>query len=1260
MRKSDIKSRYVTSFLSRRFARPFIYSVILALVGFSLASAYRPARAALTYVVVNVLDTGGACLPGPIPGCTLRQALTTAVTGNSITFAIPGAGPFTIMPASLLPTISQGITIDGTTQLGASCGPAFALQIVIDGTSAPGAIGLLFGAGSQGSIVKGLVIDNFNNDGIVFQNSGSNTLTCSMIGTDSSGTIAQPNTGAGIAIFGGTNTTIGGIVPTARNIISGNGAQGIDIRNAGTNTNFVEGNYIGTDLTGSLPLGNLNAGVSIQVGAQLNTISGNLLSDNAQGIALRDPGTSGNIVTGNLIGTNAAGTGALGNVGDGIDIFVQASGNRIGGTTPAERNIVSSNLNRGIAVLDPGTNTNTVEGNYVGTDITGTLALGNTNTGIVVFNGAQLNTVSGNVASGNGLSGIDVKNSGTTNNTITGNFVGTNAAVTLPLGNLGAGIALFNGAQSNTVSGNVSSGNRFSGIDVLSAGTNNNTITGNFFGTNATGTLALGNQNNGIAIYGTAQTNTVSGNIASGNAWSGIAVDGAGTNGNIVVGNKIGTNAAGTAAVPNTQPGVVIFNGAQGNQIGGTTPAERNIVSGNIGSGIDVTGAGTNTNLVEGNYVGTDITGTLALGNQFGGVQIFNGAQLNTVSGNVISGNVTNGLAVDGAGANGNTIIGNFIGTNAAGTAAIPNTTYGVGIFTGASNNRLGGTTPAERNIISGNTIQGVGVDDPGTDSNIVEGNYIGVDITGMVPLANGSTGVTIFNGTTNNRVGGTTPAERNIIAASGGSGVRVHDAGTTGNVVEGNYIGTNVSGTSFAGFGNALQGIDIYNGANGNTIGGTAPGAGNLVAGNGQNGIRVADVGTSANNVWGNLVGTNSGGTPLSNAQNGILIGVGASANFIGGTAAGQGNTIAYNVGAGVLIFTLGNNPVRGNSIYSNGALGINYTIPSGSVPVFTSTGTVGYNYQISGTLTATASTTYAIDFYASAVGDPSGSGQGQNYVGTATVTTDAAGNASFGPVTFPIVGGRAVLSATATGSSGSGDTSKFSVDATVILPNPPVTASGGGSGSGSGGACLALTLTTPQQTVLTDEQVTLSATLTNNCGQALNNMVVIVQVGQPLTILSPNPNCRQVTFTVGTLNSGQQFIGSVLVSTRSVQSASVTTLPAIVAQTDGRQLASFIRRPFAPQSMSALRVQTVVNVVEARWDDQNVRTASQTLNVIPNGSLPGTGEHPEAAQLGTTSGLWVFAAFGLIVGLIRAVTKFKFKFTVCHRVIGFKEQTV
>ncbi len=164
----------------------------------------------------------------------------------------------------------------------------------------------------------------------------------------------------------------------------------------------------------------------------------------------------------------------------------------------------------------------------------------------------------------------------------------------------------------------------------------------------------------------------------------------------------------------------------------------------------------------------------------------------------------------------------------------------------------------------------------------------------------------------------------------------------------------------------------------------------------------------------------------------------------------------------------------------------------------------------------------------------------------------------------------------------------------------------------------------------------MTLSATLTNNCGQALNNMVLIVQVGQPLTILSPNPNCRQVTFTVGTLNSGQQFIGSVLVSTRSVQSASVTTLPANVAQTDGRQLASFVRRPFAPQSMSALRVQTVVNVVEARWDDQNVRTASQTLNVIPNGSLPGTGEHPAAAQPGTTPGLWVLAAFGLIVGLI------------------------
>ncbi len=776
MRRSDIESRYVTSFLSRRFARPFIYSLILALMGFSLASAYYSARAASTYVVVNVLDTGGACLPVPIPGCTLRQALTTAVTGDLITFAIPGVGPFTIMPASSLPTIIQGITIDGTTQPGASCGPAFNLLIVIDGTSAPaGTIGLSFAAGSQGSIVKGIVVDNFTNDGIVFQNSGSNTLTCSMIGTDATGGIAQPNTGNGISILSGTLTTIGGTTPAERNIISGNGGQGLDISNPGTNTNFVEGNYIGTDVTGTLPLANQFSGVDISNGAQSN---------------------------------------------------------QIGGTTPAERNIVSGNgslAGGGIGVHDLGTNNNFIEGNYVGTDVTGTLAVGN------VFDG--------------------------------------------------------------------------------------------------------------IAIFNNAQGNTVSGNLTSGNNWSGIAVSGAGTNGNIIVGNK----------------------------------------------------------------VGTDATGMLALGNKLHGIVLFSGASNNTVNGNVASGNGTSnvyhGITISGLGTDNNTVIGNFAGTNATGTAALGNVGCGVKIAFSPSGNTIGGTTPAERNIISGNAANGVIIKTAA--NNFVTGNYIGLNASGSASLGNQATNVVLYNGATNNQIGGTTPGERNIIAGSvTGSGVRIHDPGTTGNVVEGNYIGTDPTGTSFAGFGNAVQGIDVYNGAAGNTIGGTAPGAGNLVAGNGQNGIRVADVGTSANNVWGNLVGTNSGGTPLSNAQNGILIGVGASGNFIGGTTAGQGNTIAYNTGAGVLIFTLGSNPVRGNSIYSNGALGINYTIPSGGVPVFTSAGTVGYNYQISGTLTATASTTYAIDFYASAVGDPSGSGQGQNYVGTATVTTDAAGNASFGPVTFPIVG--------------------------------------------------------------------------------------------------------------------------------------------------------------------------------------------------------------------------------------------------------------
>jgi len=939
-----------------------------------------------------------------------------------------------------------------------------------------------------------------------------------------------------VAILNGAhNNQIGGTTPAERNIISGNLSAGVNVIDGGADNNTIQGNYIGTDVTGTVALPNQFGGIDLfsttpPNGPKGNTISGNVISGNVnQGIAIRDPGTSLNIVTGNFIGTNATGTAVIPNTGYGVGIFAKAHDNRIGGTTPAERNIISGNANQGVTVTEPGADNNTIEGNYIGTDVTGNLALPNLYDGIALFSsnpisGPQYNTISGNLVSGNTNTGILLANFGTDYNTISGNYVGTNAAGTAALGNGLDGIRLDTlgspiGPRNNTISGNVSSANTWSGIALSGIGTNKNTISGNYAGTDATGTVALGNKFHGIVLFSDPSDstgpsdNTVKGNVASGNGTSnvfhGILIAGSGTNGNIVIGNFAGTNATGTAALGNAGCGVKISNAGSGNIIGGTTPAERNILSGNLGCGVGIQNA------------------------------------------------------------SGNTVIGNYIGLNASGNAVLGNQTSNAGIFGGGTNNRIGGTTPAERNVIAG----------------------------------------------------------------SGVSGVRIYGLGTFGNFVTGNYIGTDANGTSIAGFGNAAYGIDVFGGANRNFIGGTVAGAGNLIGGSGQSGIRVSDVNTSANSIWGNLVGVNASSTPLPNAQNGILIDVGATGNLIGGPATGQGNVIAFNAGSGVLINSLGGNPVRGNSIYSNGALGIKYTSGGVSAPVFTSTSAVGSIYQISGTLSGTPSTTYALDFYVNAVGDPSGRGQGQTYLGAATITTDAAGNASFGPVMFPIVGGQAVLSATATDNSGLGDTSEFATNAVVILPNPTSVPPGnGGPGSGD---CVTIALTAPQQTVLTGEQITLSVRLNNNCAQSLTNVVIVVQVGHPLTILSPNPNCQQVTLVAGTIGAGQQYVSSVTVSTGNAQVIPPTAVSASAGDTTIGQFASFVRPMSASSSLSAARAQTVVNVIQASWDDQNVRTASQTLTVLPNNHLPNTGEHPAvpaAFDFATTSGLLALAVFGLM----------------------------
>ena len=257
-------------------------------------------------------------------------------------------------------------------------------------------------------------------------------------------------------------------------------------------------------------------------------------------------------------------------------------------------------------------------------------------------------------------------------------------------------------------------------------------------------------------------------------------------------GNYIGTDATGTADLGNFSNGVFI-NGAPGNTIGGTASVARNVISGNA-NGVLIQGSGATANAVEGNYIGTDATGTANLGNLIYGVQI-NGAPGNTIGGtasgarNVLSGNGSSGVLIENSGATANAVEGNYIGTDATGTADLGNFSYGVFVVN-ASSNTIGGTASGARNIISGNDLYGVFLGS-GATSNAVEGNYIGTDATGTADLGNFRNGVFIENASSNT-IGGTASGARNVISYNDSHGVEIRGAGTTGNTVTGNSIHDN------------------------------------------------------------------------------------------------------------------------------------------------------------------------------------------------------------------------------------------------------------------------------------------------------------------------------------------------------------------------------------------------------------------------------------------------------------------------------------
>ena len=326
-------------------------------------------------------------------------------------------------------------------------------------------------------------------------------------------------------------------------------------------------------------------------------------------------------------------------------------------------------------------------------------------------------------------------------------------------------------------------------------------IAGDFVGTDPTGKIAEGNAINGFeSILVDASNATIGGgaaadrNIVSASGLYGIRLTG-GT-GDQILNSYIGTDQSGTIALQNKNLAIFI-DGASNVTIGGTTAAVRNVISGNRLDGISI--ADTAGNVIQGNYIGTDATGTVALAN--GGSGISTSASGNLVggttagAGNLISGNGGAGLLINFAGPNapGNIVQGNLIGTDKTGLLPIPNGDAGINIGNaggGGYDNVIGGTTAAARNVISGNHVNGISVGGGGS-GNVIEGNYIGVDVTGLVALPNQGEGVD-SDGSSNMTVGGTAAGAGNVIAANTLDGILVFSPGA---VIQGNLIGLGADG---------------------------------------------------------------------------------------------------------------------------------------------------------------------------------------------------------------------------------------------------------------------------------------------------------------------------------------------------------------------------------------------------------------------------------------------------------------------------------
>ena len=1172
-----------------------------------------------------------------------------------------------------------------------------------DGTAyVSGRSGLYLDSGSTGNQIGNTIAgarnvisgNNWMGVDITEVTATGNTLSGNYIGTDRTGLAALANAG-GVSYWsaGADNRTVA-------NILSGNAGAGIGIGN-GSVSAVIQGNYIGLGVDGRTVVANGNQGVLVQSGAT-GTLIGtdangsndaaetNVISGNADGIVIMDAGTTGTLVQGNLIGTDASGLLARGNAWDGIRIENGATGNTLGGSSTARRNVIAANGDDGIQIADGSSHANTVRGNWIGVNAAGTAALGNGGDGIFVSGGADNTTIGGTGASdGNwvaaaGFVGIEVDgfSSGTV---IQGNRIGTDLAGTANWGPQQNGILLESGARNTTVgvhsgaggniiaysgqggvfthaivmqdsgTGNAIFGNTVYGQSGLSIDLGGNGVTANDAAPDAD---AGANNLQNFPVLATARTDASSqivltGTLTSANSsfyrihfyssatqassgygpgttylgYTDVATNGSGTatisttlTANVAVGSFItatatratdGTYSAFTdtsemarniATVSSAQAVVTVDTAADtsdGDTSSLSTLLANKGADGSISLREAIAAANNTANGASVDRITFSISGT--------GVHSLNvGSALPSITDAVILDATTddsfaaNGsrpaIVLDGSGAGGgadgvtlqsgasgstvkgfsivgfssalyitgdnNTIQGNYLGVNATGSTAVANAN-GIDIIGGAGN-LIGGTTAAERNVISGNTDYGVYISGSGATGNFVQGNYIGLDATGTAAVGNGNIGIVVRQGASGNTVGGTTAASRNVVSGNAQFGVYISDGATSGNTVQHSYLGTNAAGDaaiSNGGFGLVIDFGAVNTSVLDNVISGNTNTSSSLYRG----GVYLYANGAT---LQGNLIGLNAAGTAFlgngGGSSAGILEAGSSTGVLIGGTLPGQANTIAGNTGAGVVVNASGNIQLLGNAIYGNSGLGIdlanngvtvNDAAPDAdsgannlqNFPVLVTARTDGSSQLLlTGTLNSNANSHYRIEFFASTSQDSSGYGEGQTYLGYANVATDASGNATISTTLSANVAAGSYISATATKSNASytafTDTSEFAASLQAV--NPPVLAAVEGT---------ALAYTENQSATAITSTLTLSDADSSNLAGATVQITGQYASGQDvLAFTDQNGITGNWNATTGTLTlSGAASVADYQTALRSIAYANGSDAPSTATRT-------------------------------------------------------------------------------------------------------------